>query len=253
MGFAMLIDVTKCVGCRACTLACKEINGLPKAEPTELSAQTWSVVQQKEGLNVRRQCMHCLDPACASVCPVGALEKRPEGPVVYHEDRCIGCRYCMVACPFGVPKYEWEKALPRVQKCIFCFEKRVSQGEPTACASVCPTQATVFGERDALIREARRRIHADPAHYVDHIYGLQEAGGTSVLYLSCVPFDQLGFPAASTETPYPKLTWEILSKLPNVAATGGVMMFGLWWIVNRRNQLQGQASEAQETADGGER
>ena len=115
----------------------------------------------------------------------------------------------------------------------------MSQGKPTACASVCPTQATVFGERDTLVEEARRRIQTDPDHYVDHIYGLQQAGGTSVLYLSCVPFEQLGFPPSSSETPYPKLTWEILSKIPNVVATGGVMMLGLWWICNRRNQLQG--------------
>jgi formate dehydrogenase iron-sulfur subunit len=104
VGFAMLIDVTRCVGCKACALACKEINDLPRAEPAELSAQTWSVVQRRAGVNVKRQCMHCLDPACASVCPVGALEKTSEGPVVYHEDRCIGCRYCMVAMPLRRPE-----------------------------------------------------------------------------------------------------------------------------------------------------
>ncbi|MFH1566392.1 MAG: 4Fe-4S dicluster domain-containing protein [Gemmatimonadota bacterium] len=220
-------------------LACKEINGLPKDTGPELSSTTWTSVWRQQGLNVRRQCMHCLDPACASVCPVAALERRPEGPVVYHEDRCMGCRYCMVACPFGVPKYEWEKVLPRVQKCIMCYDKRVKQGRQPACAEACPTGATAFGERDALIREAGDRIRQHPDRYLDHVYGVREAGGTSVLYLSSVSFADLGFPGSLEQEPYPRLTWNILSKLPNVVATGGVLMMGLWWITKRRNELGG--------------
>ncbi len=237
MAFAILTDVTRCVGCRACATACKEINGLPAGEDDSLNASTWTFVDHREGLNVRRQCMHCLEPTCASVCPVAALEKRPEGPVIYHEDRCMGCRYCMFACPFQVPKYEWSKALPRVKKCIMCYSLRVSKGEAPACTSACPAGATVFGEREALIAEARQRLRDNPGRYVDHVYGLDEAGGTSVLYLSSVPFASLGLPSALENQAYPQLTWQVLSKIPNIVATGGVLMLGLWWISNRRDRI----------------
>jgi formate dehydrogenase iron-sulfur subunit len=183
--------------------------------------------------------MHCLDPACVSVCPVAALQKTPEGPVVYDETACMGCRYCMLACPYRVPKYEWESPLPRMQKCILCFEQRVNRGKQPACTEACPAQATMFGEREDLIREARSRIRRNPEQYVDHIYGLEEAGGTSVLYLSSLPFARLGFPTKLDIEAYPRLIWNILRTLPNVVITGGVLMFGLWWIINRREELSG--------------
>ena len=238
MAYAILTDLTRCIGCKACALACKEINGLPKEEMNGLSATTWTTVEVRAGLNVRRQCMHCLDPTCVSVCPVAALQKRKNGPVVYDESRCMGCRYCMMACPFQVPTYEWNETVPRVQKCIMCFDQRISRGLQPACTEACPTGATLFGERDALIREAEQRLREQPERYVDHIYGLREAGGTSVLYLSSVPFAELGFPAHMEREPYPRLTWEILSKIPNIVSTGGAMMLGIWWIVNRRMKLQ---------------
>ncbi len=115
MVLGILTDVTRCVGCRACVYACKEINDLPRDDAHMLNSGTWTVVEGRGGLNVRRQCMHCLDPACVSVCPVGALRKTPEGPVVYDEDACMGCRYCMVACPYRVPKYVWDTVLPGMQ------------------------------------------------------------------------------------------------------------------------------------------
>jgi formate dehydrogenase iron-sulfur subunit len=215
--------------------ACQEINGLPPQEnPTKLSDKAWTVVRNARGVNIRQQCMHCLDPACVSVCPVTALQKTPEGPVIYDASRCIGCRYCMLACPFGVPTYQWDNPLPKVQKCIMCYDKRVKEGKEPACTSVCPTGATVFGERDDLIREAQRRIEQHPDRYVDHIYGLKEAGGTSVLFLSPVPFAEIGFPTHVQETPYPKLTWEILSQIPNIVGVGGVLMIGIYWVINRR-------------------
>ncbi len=238
MKAAILTDLTKCVGCEACVWACKEINELPRDDGArKLSATTWTVVEEHNGVFVRHQCMHCVDPACASVCPVAALQKTPEGAVIYDETRCIGCRYCMVGCPFGIPKYEWDSPLPRVQKCILCFEKRLKEGRQPACTEACPTKATVFGDRDELVREAQRRIRAHPDRYVDHIYGLHEAGGTSVLYISGVPFEALGFKVTLRDDPYPRLTWEILSKLPNVVGVGGVLMFGIWWVVNRRETM----------------
>lgn len=235
---AMLVDTTRCRGCEACVLACQEANGLPRDDGVErLSATTWTVVEEHGGVHVKRQCMHCLDPACVSVCPVGALQKTPEGPVVYEESRCMGCRYCMVACPFSVPRYEWDSTAPRVQKCILCYHERVSAGEQPACAEVCPTGALTFGDRDELIDEAARRIEAEPERYVDHLYGLEEAGGTSVLYLSSVPFEELGLPTVHKGDPYPRLTWDVLSKLPNVVGVAGVLLLGVWWVTGRRDVL----------------
>lgn len=218
-------------------MACKQANDLPGEIGKELSATTWTRVDHEGGVNIRRQCMHCEEPACASVCPVGALVKQPEGPVTYDETKCIGCRYCMIGCPFGVPKYEWSETVPRVQKCVMCFDKRVSKGEQPACTAACPTGATIFGDREELLREAHRRIAEHPDRYVNHVYGEREAGGTSVLYLSPVPFEQLGFKVAISEEPYPNLTWNILSKLPNVVSVAGVGLLGIWWIIRRRDAM----------------
>lgn len=250
MKAAILTDLSKCIGCGACALACEEINGLPPQEkPTKLSHDAWTALESRGGVNVRRQCMHCLDPACVSVCPVTALQKTKEGPVIYDETRCIGCRYCMLACPFGVPTYEWEKPLPRVQKCIMCYDKRVKQGMQPACTAACPTGATIFGDRDDLIREAQRRIEKSPQRYVDHIYGVKEAGGTSVLYISPVPFAELGFKTHVQDTSYPKLTWAVLSKIPSIVSIGGVLMIGIHWVINRRMTVPKVESAGLKTSD----
>jgi len=234
---AMLIDLTRCIGCEACVWACKESNGLPRETGVaKLSATTWSALERHQGVAVRRQCMHCLEPACASVCPVGALSKSAAGPVVYDAGKCIGCRYCMVGCPFGVPKYEWSSNLPTVKKCLFCFERQ-AEGLQPACAEACPTGATLFGDRDALLDEAGRRIAAEPKRYVARIYGQHEAGGTSMLYLSSVPFENLGFNTELSTESYPGMSWNILSKLPNVVSVGGVLLAGIWWITGRRDTL----------------
>jgi formate dehydrogenase iron-sulfur subunit len=211
---------------------------LPLAGIDRLSAATWSVVQKTAGLNVRRHCMHCLKPACASVCPVGALHKISRGPVVYDESKCIGCRYCMLACPFGIPKYEWNSAHPRVRKCFMCYETRIKKGKQPACTMVCPAAATVFGKRSDLIIQARQRIRKNTGRYVERIYGLKEAGGTSVLYVSSVPFERLALPTKLDKDPYPQLTWSALSKIPNIAAIGGILMAGTWWIIRRRIKIQ---------------
>lgn len=246
MSVGLLIDTTKCVGCGGCTLACKEANGLPaddegngkdKGKVEGLSATTWTVVEKHEGVHVRRQCMHCLDPACASVCPVGALHKTSEGAVVYDEEKCIGCRYCMMACPFGIPRYEWSKKAPRVRKCILCYESAVRRGQPTACAAVCPSGATKFGDRPSLLAEARERLHHEPGRYLERIFGEREAGGSSVMYLAALPFERLGFPDSVAAAPYPQLTWSVLSRLPRVAGTAGVALAGVWWLQRRREQV----------------
>ena len=237
----ILFDSTRCIGCGACYEACKERNRLPRTVENflddELSDKTFTVVKSRGGRFVRRLCMHCEAPTCASVCPVGALEKSSIGPVVYHSDRCIGCRYCIQTCPFGIPKYEWGKRAPLVKKCDLCAD-RLAAGLPTACAEVCPTGATTFGERESLVREARGRVRANPGRYIDHVYGLEEVGGTDVLLLSAVSFESLGIPTNLGKDPLPLLTWNVLQKIPSFVMVGGVLLGGIWWITNRRQEVQ---------------
>jgi formate dehydrogenase iron-sulfur subunit len=250
MSKALLYDATLCIGCKQCEQACAEKNKLPYNETIageeRQSDHKFTVVLTKGDKFMRRMCMNCQDPACASVCPVGAMRKTAAGPVIYEESRCMGCRYCMVACPFGVPKYEWSKALPRVQKCTMCAD-RVAAGKPTACAEACPTGATKFGERDELIREAEQRLRDNPGKYVNHIYGLTEVGGTSVLMLSSVPFEEFGFPAELTHDSLPLLTYRVLSRIPDFVPLGGIMLGGVWWITHRREEVA--AAEAKEKAE----
>jgi formate dehydrogenase iron-sulfur subunit len=233
---AILVDTTKCIGCGSCVSACKETNGLPQNEDMDLTADSFNVVQSRAGVFVRRFCMHCQDPTCASVCPVGAFKKTASGPVVYEADRCIGCRYCMMACPFNIPKYEWKLALPKVKKCTMCAPRQ-AQGLPPACVEACPVEASVFGEREELLAEAEKRLRENPSRYVQHIYGKEEVGGTSVLYLSPVPFETLGFPRNVPHDPLPMYTYRVLSKIPNVVTAGALLLGGVWWITNRREEV----------------
>ncbi len=233
MTWGLLYDSTRCIGCDACTAACKEQNALPLPIEDRTTAYTWTVVEKHQGVHMRRLCMHCDTPTCASVCPVGAMKKTPSGPVVYDSKLCIGCRYCIMACPFGVPKYQWDRPVPIVGKCILCAP-RLAEGKATACATVCPTGATLFGDRDSLVREARTRVAMGPSRYVDHVYGLEEAGGTSVILLAGVPFSQLGLPGDLPREPLPMLTWRVLSKLPDIVVVAAVALFGIHWITKRR-------------------
>lgn len=235
---AMLIDLTLCVGCNACQEACKTENGLPEGEEPTLSATAYTALEQHgDDVFVRRMCQHCLEPSCVSVCPVGAFTKTAAGPVLYDESKCIGCRYCIQACPFQVPRYEWSSNYPRVQKCRFCAD-RIAKGLQPACAEACPTGATKFGDRDVLIREAYERIAAEPDKYVNKVYGVEEVGGTSILYLSSIPFEELGFNTQLSSAPLPMYTWNALSKIPSVVTVGGVFLYGIWWITNRRTEVQ---------------
>lgn len=247
MSKAILYDATLCIDCKLCEKACAERNKLPYndtiAAEQKQSAHKLTVVLNKNNKFMRRLCMNCEDPTCASVCPVAALRKTAAGPVTYDEDRCIGCRYCMLACPFGVPKYEWDSLLPRVNKCGMCAD-RVAAGKPTACTEACPTGATQFGERDELIAEAQKRIRESPDQYVHHIYGLNEVGGTSVLLLSSVPFEEFGYQTNFTKQPLPLLTYRVLSRIPDLVGLGGVFLGGIWWITHRRVEVA--AAEASE-------
>lgn len=252
--WGMLVDLTECIGCRACAYACQEANGWTgDPEGSEPAGDRWTAVREVavpdrpgEVRYVRTQCFHCLEPACASACPVAALQKTPQGPVVYQADRCIGCRYCMVACPFQIPRYQWDKALPLVAKCIMCFP-RLARGQPPACAEACPTGATTFGKRSQLVAEARRRIQAHPERYVDRIYGLTEAGGTSWLYLSDVPFEALGFPQVGATAP-PELTRPVVEKVPAVAVGVAALMAAVYALGNGHHQAGGRDGTAAEAS-----
>ena len=171
MSKAILTDITKCIGCLECVSACKQVNDLGMETPRTwqkndgLSADNWtSILQKPDNHYVRKQCRHCLEPACVSSCPVGALRKTPEGAVIYDSGKCLGCRYCMMSCPFGIPRYDWDKTVPYIRKCILCYP-RLKEGKQPACTEVCPTGATIFGDRDKLIAEAHLRIKENPGKY----------------------------------------------------------------------------------------
>ncbi len=218
--WGMLNDEASCTGCKTCQYVCKQRMGFKSAgdspiydNPRDLNAENYTVVQLFPGdaedhhQYVKRQCMHCNDPACAAACPVSALIKREDGPVTYNPDKCIGCRYCMVACPFDVPTFEYSSATPKIQKCDMCVDL-VVQGKNTVCSDVCPRNAIKTGKRKDMVAEAYRRIKADPEKYIDHVYGEHEVGGTAVVYISGVPFDKIGFKEYDA-TPIPALPQSI--------------------------------------------
>ena len=247
--YGLLIDTTKCIGCRACEEACNEKNGLPEPEVSFSSERVFEARRDTTPaaytvLNrfpngkdadspvfVRRQCLHCCQPACASACLVKALEKTREGPVIYNKDRCMGCRYCMIACPFDIPKFEYHSALPYIRKCQFCYD-RLKEGERPACVEACPEGASLFGTRRELLEIARARIYGEPGRYVPHIYGEHEVGGTGTLYLSAVPFETLGFRTDLGSTPYPEHTSGFLYGVPLVFVLWPSILIGLSYLAD---------------------
>jgi len=249
MSKALLYDATMCIGCKQCESACAQQNNLPYddtvAAESEQSAHKYTVVVSKDEKFMRRLCMHCEEPACASACPVGALHKTEAGPVVYDVWKCIGCRYCMVACAFNQPKYEWRSLNPRVRKCIMCPD-RIAANRQTACAEICPTGATKFGERDDLIYEAKDRLRQNPSNYYPYIYGLNEVGGTSVFILSGEKAENYGYPALEKigETPIPEYTGRVMERIPDFVPIWALVLGGIYWISHRRDEVA--AAEAEE-------
>jgi formate dehydrogenase iron-sulfur subunit len=258
----VLVDTTLCVGCRACEAACAEANALAGPEkpgddtvfatrrttgPAALTVVNRAGVKSPGGDErfAKMQCMHCVAPACASGCVVKALEKTPAGPVVYHADRCLGCRYCMIACPFGVPKYTFSSATPLVKKCTFCAQRQ-ARGLPPACTEVCPSGALTFGKRADLIEEAKTRIYRNPEKYVHKIYGEDEAGGTSWLYISDVPFESLGLPQNIEKKAYPEMADGALSAVPFVITLWPPLLMGLYSFSKRRDEVAAQEGTREE-------
>ncbi|HRJ41338.1 MAG: 4Fe-4S dicluster domain-containing protein [Caldilineaceae bacterium] len=249
--WGLLVDLTRCTGCQSCALACKDANDRPhpKRTPIALDTDAYSFVDERrienpvgqvESVYVKRQCMHCLHPACVSACTVGALRKTAEGPVVYDAEKCIGCRYCQYACPFGVPTYEWENPLGLIHKCQMCTS-RLDEDESPACVAACPNGALRFGPRQQLLAQARAQIASNSGRYVEHIYGEHEVGGTSVLYLSPVPFSALGFPALG-EDPNPRYAEAVMRQTPAIALTVASVVTALHLFMQRRQQVKGEAT-----------
>jgi formate dehydrogenase iron-sulfur subunit len=246
----LLVDVTRCTGCERCVAACVEANELdPLAAQRDraitadgLSANRLVSVVQVQDRFARKSCMHCLEPACVSACLVGGITRSPEGPVVYDPDKCIGCRYCMLACPFHVPRYEWDDTAPLMAKCAFCFQ-RLEGGELPACAEACPEDALTFGDRDRLLVDAHQRIDTSPGRYLPRVWGEHEFGGTAVLYVSDVDLSPLGWPGEEAP-PIPSLTQPLIEKTPAIGLSVASCLVGLNWVIRRRMRLAGGAGDA---------
>jgi Fe-S-cluster-containing dehydrogenase component len=253
----ILIDLTACEGCRACEFVCADANGLPEPEDVDLEGGVVRKADPKRYVTVssyetvvgevyvRRQCMHCLEPACAAACLTKALERKKSGPVVWNEDKCMGCRYCMISCPFDVPQFEFDSPVPKIQKCKMCYE-RLAEGQVPACVEECPAEALTFGKRSELLEIARKRIYTNPGRYVSQIYGEHEAGGTGVLYLSPVPFAELGFRTDLGETAYPEYTRDFLTAVPVVLFLWPAFLLGL-----RKSRVEEVAHTADSDGMGG--
>ena len=251
----VLFDSTRCIGCRKCEAACNLVNEMPLPDQPfdnlmvlektrRTDAKTYTVVNRYDAASAgngplyrKIQCNHCMEPACASACFVRAFQKTKTGAVTYDASVCVGCRYCMIACPFEIPTYEYDKALtPKVQKCTLCYP-RISKGLLPGCVESCPTEALTYGKRAELLRIGRERISRFPQRYVDHIYGENEMGGTSWLYLSSVPFREIGMREDLGVTPAPKLTKGALSAVPIVAGLWPVLLTGIYAISRRKEKV----------------
>jgi formate dehydrogenase iron-sulfur subunit len=255
--FGILHDTTKCIGCRKCEQACNTVNELEKPEKPfddlkvmdqkrRTGEATYTVVN-KFGNNppvfAKKQCNHCQEPACASACFVKALYKDKTGSVAYDESLCVGCRYCMVACPFNIPAYTYNDPLtPKVTKCTMCLP-RIKEGKLPECVEICPKESLIFGKRDDLLKAAWIRITQNPDHYTPHVYGEREMGGTSWLYLSSVPFEQIGMREDLGETPAPKLTAGALGSVPIVVGLWPVLLTGVYAISKRKEKIAEEERE----------
>jgi formate dehydrogenase iron-sulfur subunit len=289
-----LIDIANCIGCRACQVACKQWNetegeqtflesDLGFQNPATLSAKTYTLIAFHEMENaaspggvesafVMQRCLHCLEPGCVSACPTTALHRQPDGPVSYDVDKCIGCRYCQLACPWDVPTSEWNSHAPKISKCTHCAD-RIEQPVPIAfngqalsgdenkrfsgsiatpaCVKACPADALLYGTRDEMLAVARKRIAARPDKYVNHIYGEKELGGTSVLYLSKVPFEKLGFPTYG-EKPFPAFTTAALGAVPPAVIGVGAMLGAFYaFFLKRAQKVADEAAASRHSHDHG--
>ncbi len=253
----VLFDNTRCIGCRKCEAGCNTVNELPAPDlpfddlsiletRRRTTAKAYTIVNRYDNVsnvNVKGplyrkvQCNHCLEPACASACFVRAFTKTPKGAVIYDSSVCVGCRYCMIACPFEIPTYEYDQALtPRIRKCTMCYP-RLIKGQLPGCVEACPMEALSFGKREDVIKIARERFRKYPERYVDHIYGENEMGGTSWMYISGTPFKELGMREDLGVTPAAQLTAGALSSVPMIAGLWPALLVGLYAVSKRKEKI----------------
>ncbi len=258
----VLFDSVLCIGCRKCEAGCNKVNELPvpKRPFDDLSvldqkrrtdSKVYTVVNRYDQSGAQTgpvfrkiQCNHCQEPACASACFVRAFTKTKEGAVIYDASVCVGCRYCMIACPFEIPTYEYDEPLtPRIRKCTMCHP-RIVEGKLPGCVEACPTEALTFGRRKDLIKVARDRISRFPDRYVDHIYGEHEMGGTNWLYLSGVGFSEIGMREDLGTVSAPELTAGVLGAVPMVVGLWPVLLTGVYAMTRRREKIAKQEKDA---------
>lgn len=271
--YGVLVDTAQCIGCRRCEWACKEWNKLPNQKPLKeyendrsvfnevrrMHADTYTVVNRfpnprnaSKPIYVKIQCMHCYEPACASSCFVKAFTKKPVGAVVHHPSLCVGCRYCMAACPFRVPAYQYDNAFtPEVTKCTFCFDRITKEGGMPACVDICPVETMTFGKRTDLIELAHKKIRDNPGRYYPQVYGEKEVGGTCWMYLSAVPFDRIGFRTDLGDVPIPTMSKPFLSLVSPVFITIPAICMGFYAFKRRRDRdIEEEVKKALEEKEG---
>lgn len=265
----VLVDLSRCVGCRSCEAACNKEQNLPTpAKPfndfsvfdemqhgqkrrTDETRYTivnrYDIPGREHPLFRKIQCNHCQEPACLTSCFVNAYTKTPEGAVIYNPDVCVGCRTCMVACPFYIPTFRYSSAFhPRIMKCVFCYDTRLTKGLPPACVESCPQEALTFGRRSDLLDMGKQRIRENPGAYVDHIYGEHEAGGTAWMYLSPAPFEQAGFDVTVPKEPILNYVKDFLSIVPMVLTIWPALFAGFHLLATRRDKMEQQKKNENE-------
>ena len=259
----VLVDLSRCVGCRSCEAACNREQKLPAPEKpfndfsvfdeihhgqkrrTDETRYTivnrYDIPGREHPLFRKIQCNHCLEPACLTSCFVNAYTKTPEGAVIYDSTVCVGCRTCMVACPFYIPTFRYSSAFkPRIMKCVFCHDTRLTKGLPPACVEACPQEALTFGRRTDLVAAGKQRIRENPGNYVDHLYGEHEAGGTSWMYLSPAPFEQVGIDTTVPKEPILNYVKDFLSIVPMVLTIWPALFAGFHLLATRKDKMAEQ-------------
>jgi len=288
---AILFDSTRCIGCRSCEEACDEENASRKRKwseesnkdfrkpPEGLSCDNWVHMSShklplKEGVKhqpftwdnapelmdegqyafIRHACMHCVEPACVNACIVGALKKQDNGAVIYDPSKCMGCRYCLIACPFDIPKWEWHKALPYVRKCTMC-NSRQAEGKIPNCVENCPGNedgpALTFGRRYDLLYEAEKRIHENKDRYYPHVFGREELGGTGVLYIMDKHLTpaKVGFKGTYDTRSIPNYSKSPQSTVPYWVGGLGALFSGLYWLMKRREKVMEAEGKEEKKGD----